>query len=165
MQGVGRQDVVISRFDGIQLVSSLLLCDFVVHGHNTSRAVFLQRCHCFGRQDACLVHFGQFLFDILQVVGCQIGGVQAVLVVLFQFFQGFSRDILILLIVGLEAGQDTVLLVSDHVVRFVDRKVEGSYQLAVFPGFVDVKLIVELPVTGQEVDDDCYRTDEKKGFV
>ena len=84
---------------------------------------------------------------------------QAVLVVLFQC------DILVLLIVGLEAGQDAVLLVSDHVVRLVDRKVEGSYQLAVFPGFVDVKLIVELPVTGQEVDDDCYRTDEKKGFV
>ena len=164
-QGVGRQDVVVGRLDGEQLVRALLPGRLVAYGHDALGTVTEQRFHVFGREDARLVHFLQFFFDVLQVIGVQARHEGVVLVVGPQLLQGFFLHGLVLLVVGLEAGQDAVLLVFHHFVRLVDGEVERGHQLAVFPGLVDVKLIVKLPVTRQEVDHNQDTADENEGFV
>lgn len=50
-------------------------------------------------------------------------------------------------------------------VVFVDGEVEGSHQLPVLPGFVNVKLVIKLTVSRQEIDNNSHRTYKNKCLV
>ena len=78
------------------------------------------------------------------------------MVVLFQFGYCILFNFLVKLIIRLEKRHQTVLLFLHHRVVLINRKVESSYQLSVFPGLVHVKLVVELAVTRQEIDNQCH---------
>ena len=75
------------------------------------------------------------------------------LVIVFQLLDHFFFCVLVQLEIGLERSQDAVLLSFHNLVVFVDGEVEGGHQLSVLPGFVNIKLVIELAVPWQEVHD------------
>ena len=54
------------------------------------------------------------------------------------------------LIIRLEESHQAILFPFYHCILFINRKVESSDQLSVFPGLVDVELVIEFSVTWQE---------------
>ena len=77
------------------------------------------------------------------VIGRGQNVAQMSLIVVLQFLERLFPGALVQLEIGLERGQDAVLLFFYDLVVFVDGEVEGSHQLPVLPGFVYIKLVVD----------------------
>ena len=74
------------------------------------------------------------------------------MVILFQLGEFVLFFIFIQLIIRLEESHQAILFPFYHCILFINRKVESSDQLSVFPGLVDVELVIEFSVTWQEIN-------------
>ena len=74
------------------------------------------------------------------------------MIILFQLGDCIFFDVFIQLVIRLEESHQTVLLSFYYRILFINRKVESSDQLPIFPGLIDVKLVIEFSVTWQEID-------------
>ena len=74
------------------------------------------------------------------------------MIILFQLGDCVFLDVFIQLVIRLEESHQTVLLSFYYRILFINRKVESSDQLPIFPGLIDVKLVIEFSVTWQEID-------------
>lgn len=165
VQGICVKQVGIGFFDGIDLAELLGVGVLVLYHHDGTQAVFPQPGEFVGAHDAVAVDLLDFPFQVPQVLvrGQQV--FQVALVVLAQQADGFPAPAGVEPIIGLEMGQQTVLFFFDYFVALVDGKVEGGDELSVFPGFVDVELVIELPVAGQKIYNNRYCADKNEHFV
>ena len=99
------------------------------------------------------------------VIGRGQNVAQMSLIVVLKFLERLFPGALVQLEIGLESGQDAVLFFFYDLVVLVDGEVEGSHQLPVLPGFVNVKLVIKLTVSRQEIDNNSHRTYKNKCLI
>ena len=109
--------------------------------------------------DAFVVYFANGVFNVVEAFLRQVL-VRVFPVIAFQSFEFLLLGLLVDFIIRLEESHDAVLFFLDKVFILVDGEVERSLQQAVFPWFVHVELVVELPIPWKEIYNDRYRTDE-----
>ena len=165
VRGIGGKEIGVCLFYGIESVDIPLVGKLVVYHHDGGRAVFVQLRKFFGGKYSRLIYFGENLFYMADVVGRRQDTAQMRLIVVFQLFECQFLRAFVQLEIRLERSQNAVLLLLHYLVVFVDREVEGSHQLSVLPGFVNIELIIELAVPRQEVHNNSDGTYKNKRLI
>ena len=162
VSGIGSKEIGVCLFYGIEFIDIPLVGKLVVYHHDGGCTVFVQLVKFFGRKYSSLIYFGKYPFYMADVIGRRQDVAQVHLIIVFQFFERLFLRTFIQLKIGLERSQDAVLLSFYYLVVFVDREIESGHQLSVLPGFVNIKLVIELAVPWQEVHDNSDGTYENK---
>ena len=165
VHGVGGEQVGIRLLHGVERAGVPLVRQFVVYHHDDGCAVLPQPGELFGGEYSRAVDFGEYLLEVAEVVGGGQYAAQVCLVVVPQLLERLLLRVLVQSEVGLEGCHDAVLLSLHHPVVLVDGEVEGRHQLPVFPGLVDVELVVELAVSRHEIDNNPHRAYENKRLI